>query len=195
MLTLGMDTSSNFLVLVLMNENGVIDSVVEECFKHQSEEIFPRLIEMMEKHNYSSDDLDSIVVTEGPGSYTGVRIAMTIAKVFASLKEIPLYTIGTLQLFAGLNYCRVINDARGKRMYTAVLKDGKYIEEPHVSAIEDYKEENLEIVGDGHLVGKEDTVPDFAKNFYDLKNVWVKADNIDLVTPEYLKSSEEYLRK
>ena len=47
MLTLGMDTSSKYLVLVLMDENGVIDSVVKDCFKHQSEEIFPCLISMM----------------------------------------------------------------------------------------------------------------------------------------------------
>lgn len=195
MLTLGMDTSSKYLVLVLMDENGVIDSVVKDCFKHQSEEIFPCLISMMERNNFSSEDITSIVVTEGPGSYTGVRIAMTIAKVFASLKNIPLYTIGTLQLFAGTKNCRVVMDARGHRMYTALLDHGEYIKAPHVLPVDEYTNENIEIVGDGSLVGQADTIPDFASNFFDLKNKWLKAENIDLVTPEYLKSSEAYLTK
>lgn len=195
MLTLCMDTSSKHLVLVLLENNKIVDSVVKDCFKHQSEELFPELMRMMDRHHFASEDIGSIVVTEGPGSYTGVRIAMTVAKVFASLKEIPLYTIGTLQLFAGLQHCRAVMDARGKRVYTAVLDKGQYVEKPHVLPIEEYVKEDIAVVGDGSLIGQKDTVPDFAQNFLDLQPYWVKAENVDLVTPEYLKSSEAYLTK
>ena len=76
----------------------------------------------LNKVNKKVEDIDSIVITEGPGSYTGVRIAMTIAKVFAATKKIDLYTISTLQLYAGnLNNTLVLLDARGNRVYSAAF--------------------------------------------------------------------------
>ena len=113
MITLAMDTSHVFLVLALIKDDQLVDSVQKKCWKRQSEEIFPCLMDMMDRNGLKPDDIDAMVITEGPGSYTGVRIAMTIAKVFCVMKEKPLYTIGTLQLFAGRRNGRVILDARG----------------------------------------------------------------------------------
>ena len=55
--------------------------------------------------------------------------------------------------------------------------------------------ENYEVIGDGHLVNREDNYPDVANNFLLLKDQWKKADNVHLVTPEYLKANEAYLVK
>ena len=117
MITLCMDTSHIYLVLALIRDDQVIARVQEECWKKQSEEIFPQLIGMMKKVQLEPEDIDQIVISEGPGSYTGVRIAMTVAKVVSALRKLPLYTIGTLQLYAGREDCRVLMDARGKRAY------------------------------------------------------------------------------
>lgn len=197
MITLCMDTSSKYLVLGILKDNVLQDSIQEECWKKQSEEIFTRLMELTERCGIVPEDIDSVVITEGPGSYTGVRIAMTIAKVFCVMGNKRLYTIGTLQLFAGMEKCRVILDARGQRVYTAVVEHGKYIEEPSVKSIEDVMAlaEELPVIGDGALIGKENVYPDLAANFAALKDVWVKAENTNLVRPEYLKSSESYLIK
>ena len=197
MITLCMDTSSKFLVLGIIKDNVLLSSIQEECWKKQSEEIFPRLIELTERCSIGPEDIDSVVITEGPGSYTGVRIAMTIAKVFCVMADKQLYTIGTMQLFAGLEKCRVVLDARGQRVYTAVLDQGKYIEEPKVMSIDDIMalNEEIPVIGDGALVGKKNNYPNLAKNFLDLTDVWVKAKNTNLVRPEYLKSSESYLVK
>ncbi|MCK7483377.1 MAG: hypothetical protein M0C28_44820 [Candidatus Moduliflexus flocculans] len=60
--------------------------------------------------------LQSIILTEGPGSYTGVRIAMTVAKVLASVASIQAYTTTTLQLIAGSSKNTfVMLDARSLR--------------------------------------------------------------------------------
>ncbi len=197
MVTLCMDTSSVFLVLGLIKDGEIIGSVQKNCWKRQSEEIFPELIAMMEKAGLQPEDIDAVAVTEGPGSYTGVRIAMTTAKVLCAMRGLPLYTIGTLHLFAGMERARVLLDARGKRSYTAVYDHGKEIEAPHVEENAVLQETNTEenIIGDGRLIGKEDRYPDLVRNFLDLKDHWKKAENVHLVVPEYLKSSEEYLVK
>ena len=111
MITLCMDTSHIYLVLALIRDDQVIARVQEECWKKQSEEIFPQLIGMMKKVQLEPEDIDQIVISEGPGSYTGVRIAMTVAKVISALRRLPLYTVGTLQLYAGREDCRVLLDA------------------------------------------------------------------------------------
>lgn len=95
MITLCMDTSHVFLALALIRDDTLIASVCEQCWKRQSEEIFPKLIAMCEDAGVTPDDISQVVISKGPGSYTGVRIAMTVAKVLCAMKNIPLYTVGT----------------------------------------------------------------------------------------------------
>lgn len=198
MLTLCMDTSHVLLVVALIKDDKVIAKTQEYCWKKQSEEIFPALDKLMNEANKKVEDIDSIVITEGPGSYTGVRIAMTIAKVFAATKKIDLYTISTLQLYAGnLSNTLVLLDARGNRVYSAAFDNTKIILPLAIRSVDEAKElsENYEVIGDGHLVNREDNYPDVANNFLLLKDQWKKADNVHLVTPEYLKANEAYLVK
>ena len=194
MITLCMDTSSTFLVLALIKDHQLIGHVQKSCWKHQSEEIFPELTAMMDRNGLKPSEIDQVVVSKGPGSYTGVRIAMTIAKVFCVMKEKPLYTIGTLQLFAGKRNGRVILDARGGRVYTAVIDNGAYAEKPHIIMKDEVKADEV-CAGDRQLVGLSEDYGDLAQNFVDLRDQWIKADNVNLVKPEYLKPSTAYLVK
>ncbi len=198
MITLCMDTSHIMLALGLIKDGTVIADVQKTCWKRQSEEIFPCLIDLMNQTGLTPNDIDRVVISEGPGSYTGVRIAMTVAKVFCAMKEVDLYTVGTLQLYAGMKECRVLIDARGKRVYTCTFKDGHALEEQAAESLEDLNaritaEET--VIGDGHLVGREDVYPNIAENFCSLESVWKKAENVHLVVPEYLKSADAYFVK
>ncbi len=193
MITLCMDTSHTWLVVGLIKDDNVIGKVQEKCWKKQSEELFPKLIELMDSLQLVPEDIDQIVISKGPGSYTGVRIAMTVAKVFCAMRNLPIYTVSTLLLYAGKRNCRVITDARGNRVYTGLFQDGHVVDQEQVIEISDLHMENEEIVGDGHLVGKEDIWPDIVENFNDLKDQWEAWDNVHLVVPEYLKSSDSYL--
>ncbi len=193
MITLCMDTSHTWLAIGLIKDHQVIGKYQEKCWKKQSEELFPRLIELMDSLNLTSDDVDQIVISKGPGSYTGVRIAMTVAKVFCSMRNLPIYTISTLLLYAGKKDCRVVTDARGKRVYTCKFKGGKSLESETAISIDELSIGDDNIIGDASLIGKEDKWPDIIDNFNDLENEWERWDNVHLVVPEYLKSSESYL--
>ncbi|MEG0164805.1 tRNA (adenosine(37)-N6)-threonylcarbamoyltransferase complex dimerization subunit type 1 TsaB [Anaerorhabdus sp.] len=197
MMTLCMDTSQKYLVLALIKDNEVIASKETICFKQQSETIFPELITLCEEANCSPQDIDQLVVTKGPGSYTGVRIAMTIAKVFCAMKNVPCFTLGSLQLIAGKRDCFAMLDARSHRAYLGQYKDGKCIGNLGVYTIEEIKEivAGHDVVGDTSLLGMEDSYPNLAAAFLELKDEWEKVENIHCLVPEYLKSQEEYLVK
>lgn len=193
MITLCMDTSHTWLVIGLIKDDQVIGKVQEKCWKKQSEELFPRLTALMNDCHLQPEDIDQIVISKGPGSYTGVRIAMTVAKVFCAMADKPIYTVSTLLLYAGKKNCCVVTDARGKRVYTCLFFDGKALEEERAVEIENLEIGDVNIVGDGALVGRQDEWPDIVDNFLELKDEWEKHDNVHLVVPEYLKSSASYL--
>ena len=197
MITLCMDTSHVYLVLALIKDDELIAKFCEQCWKKQSEEIFVRLIAMCEEAGVTPEDIDQVVISRGPGSYTGVRIAMTVAKVFCAMKDLPLYTVGTLQLYAGRQSGRVIMDARGKRAYTNIYENGNALEEDSVKECEEIRNayQGEEVIGDGRLIGCEDAWPDIAANFLLVKDKWEKAENVHLTVPEYLKPSEAYMLK
>lgn len=82
---------------------------------------------VLQEAGITFSQLDGISVSEGPGSYTGLRIGLSAAKGFAFALGIPLITIGTLEVMAsgmaGENsdalYCPMI-DARRMEVYTAM---------------------------------------------------------------------------
>ena len=90
MKTLCMDSAHKHLIFVLLEDGNVVASLAQECWKRQSETLFPALIALMEEAHWKADDIDEVVITDGPGSYTGVRIAMTVAKVLCT-RNIFLY--------------------------------------------------------------------------------------------------------
>lgn len=197
MITLCMDTSTQYLVIALIRDDQIVAKFQEKCWKKQSEELFPRLMDLMKEAGLEPEDIGQVVVSEGPGSYTGVRIAMTVAKVFCAMRNLPIATVGTLQLFAGMEpRARVVLEARGGRVYTAVYEYGVLSGTVEAKPCEEVKAEILEaetVIGDGSLVGREDQIPDLAENFLAVKDQWKYAENVHLVKPEYLKSSESYL--
>jgi len=201
MKVVGLDSAYKFLNICLIQDDKVIDTLHLECFKQQSEWMIPKLAEMMRKNNWKSADVNAVVISDGPGSYTGVRIAMTVAKVFCSSMNIPLYTLGTLQLYAGTKKnVSVLIDARGDRAYFANYNEGKCIQEECVLPIEQLKgyfenQQSHNVIGDGYLLGFESSFEDVSENFVALKEYWKLVENVDALVPKYLKSNEEYLVK
>lgn len=196
MITLCMDTSHKLLAVALLKDDTVLCSTQFNCFKQQSEELFPQIESLMSEKSLTPDDINQVVITKGPGSYTGVRIAMCVAKVLCTTKNIPLYSLSTLQLYAGTNEntC-VLLDARGKRAYAGFYNKGEKVKEDTVDYVENLKNEIscYELIGDISLVSDaEDCYPDVASNFLALKDLWKLEANVHAVVPEYLKDAESY---
>ncbi|HPX32102.1 MAG TPA: tRNA (adenosine(37)-N6)-threonylcarbamoyltransferase complex dimerization subunit type 1 TsaB [Erysipelotrichaceae bacterium] len=198
MYTIGIDTSHHFLLLVLMDENKVVDYIQDECPKLQSEYIIVELDNLLKRNDISLTTVKDIVVTIGPGSYTGVRIGLTVAKILGSIVGKTVYTLSTLQLYAGVDNALVLMDARANRCYVGRYSSGTALVEDTVLTNDEIRKllnENITLIGDLHLFDKKSYYPNLAQNFFLLKQKWQKVDNIDILTPVYLKSSQEYLRK
>lgn len=194
MLTLCMDTSHKYLALAIIKDDILLGSYNELCFKKQSENIFVELDNLFNKLNINIKDIDSICISKGPGSYTGVRIAMSIAKTMCSLKDIPLYTISTLRLYANNKpNTLVILDARSNRAYNAIYDNNKVIIEDNVNELSNINIDNYNLIGDLSLFNKEDYYLNIGECFLNTKEYWYKEDKVDYVTPTYLKDNNEYL--
>ena len=196
MKTLCMDSAHKHLVIALYTDEKLVAVCEKEAWKKQSESIFPELMRLMDEVGWDSDDLDQVVITRGPGSYTGVRIAMSIAKVLCTTKQIPLYTISTFHMYAGLcEHALVLLDARSSRVYCGILSKGVVLEES-VRTIDDIKSNLLvkyvNVFGDTELVGRNGAKEEFAKNFMLVKNFWERVDNIHELVPMYLKEQDAY---
>lgn len=98
MLSLIIDTSTKFLYLAIVNDNQVIATKCHEGMKNHAGMSVYLIDCMLKENNYSVDDIKAIYCGVGPGSYTGVRISVTIAKMLASFKGIPLYKVSSLFL-------------------------------------------------------------------------------------------------
>lgn len=197
MKTLCMDTTHKYLVIALYEDDMCISKVNELAWKKQSERFFPRLMECMEQAKWSADDLDQVVITEGPGSYTGERIAMTIAKVLCTTKNIPLATISTFQLYAGdCQHVSVMMDARSHRAYFGVCENGVLISEgvKTLDEIQSALDCGEYVIGDTDLLNQDVLEIDFASNFMKVKSLWKPIENIHTLTPHYLKSQEELVK-
>ena len=195
MLTLCIDTAYKYLTCVLIEDDRIIASYCDECFKHQSEEVFVALQKVFEQSGKDRSAIDSICISEGPGSYTGVRIAMTIAKTIGEVKPCDVYTISTLRLYAG---CRenvlVLMDARAGRAYYGIYNKDEIIKEDDVRPLEEIDSLGYTIVGDGSLLDLNDDFGNIPESFLKTKHLWKKAENIAYLTPKYLKESESYYR-
>lgn len=197
MITLCMDSAYKNLIIGLYKEDQLIDGIAFEAFKKQSETIFVELEKLLKQNDIDYKDIDRIVITDGPGSYTGIRIAMTIAKVLSTQMGQELCCISTMQLYAGAKgKANVILDARSKRAYVAHLEDGKITKETCILELDEipqFLEENPgTLYGDGYLVGQESAQPDFLNNFIELKDQYRIIENKHTLAPQYLKESDAY---
>ena len=195
MISLCMDSAYKALVLGLYKDGTLIDGVSIEAFKKQSETIFVELNQLFEKNCLDYKDVDEVIITDGPGSYTGIRIAMTIAKVFCTQMHKTLKCISTMQLFAGMDEsANVILDARSKRAYVAHLEKGVVVGETQileVDQLEDFLNEHPgTLYGDGYLVNQEAASCDFLKNFMEVPSCTI--ENVHALVPQYLKESDAY---
>lgn len=65
-----------------------------------SEKLFLFLRSLMEEHAFGIEDLEAVLVSEGPGSYTGLRIAASAVKGLLYDRRVPLYAVNTLASLA-----------------------------------------------------------------------------------------------
>ncbi|MEC1663546.1 tRNA (adenosine(37)-N6)-threonylcarbamoyltransferase complex dimerization subunit type 1 TsaB [Bacillus halotolerans] len=127
MTILAIDTSNYTLGIALLRDNTVIAEYMTYLKKNHSVRAMPAVHSLLNDCDITPQDLSKIVVAKGPGSYTGVRIGVTIAKTLAWSLNIPISAISSLEALAanGRHFDGVISpifDARRGQVYTGLYE-------------------------------------------------------------------------
>ncbi|RED85079.1 MULTISPECIES: tRNA (adenosine(37)-N6)-threonylcarbamoyltransferase complex dimerization subunit type 1 TsaB [Cohnella] len=97
---LAFDTSTAAFSAAIVRDGSRVDSVASFAERNHSVRILSEIKELLSRNGMTGADIDAIVVGQGPGSYTGVRIAVTAAKTLAWTWRKPLLGVSTLEALA-----------------------------------------------------------------------------------------------
>lgn len=157
---LACDTSTSTLHLALATKRGM-DEIMIEDFQH-SEGLLDEILKMLKERGLEIKDLDLLVCTRGPGSFTSLRIAMSTFKGFSLACSIPLVSIPTLKAISKTYSIEdvatlAVIDAKKKRYYLGLYRNGEALIEDVDGNIEDIlssleKEDVIAITGPDSLV-------------------------------------------
>lgn len=124
---LGIDTSNQTLAIGLLAAGEVVGQVQTTGVKNHSTTLMPVIENLMEQVNWQPKDLQRIVVAQGPGSYTGLRIGVTTAKTLAYTLGVELVGVSSLKTIAA--NCRNLPgvilpffDARRQNVYAGAYQ-------------------------------------------------------------------------
>lgn len=98
MTALFLDTSSNTLIISIIKNEQILAQFVLESAREHSIYAVEKLKEVMEKNNLIPNDIEKIFVVNGPGSFTGIRIGVTIAKTYAYALNKEIVPVSSLKM-------------------------------------------------------------------------------------------------
>lgn len=196
------DTSSSNIILGLYQDNQPIKEIIEENDHQLSSRIFPLIDQLFQSTEKKVEEVDEIVVVNGPGSFTGVRIGVTIAKTYAwSLKK-KIIPVSELQVMASTktdtDYLIPMIDARRNCVYAGIYdRDLNTVLNDQYLSIEDLKKEVEKLDGSYTYLcdTKLDQLDHCIPSHPNLSNVLKYHEN-DVginphqVNPNYLKKTE-----
>jgi len=134
---LTIDTATDQASVCLSQDGNVLGALINENQKDHAAWIQVAINTLLKERGISMQQVKAVAVTEGPGSYTGLRVGMATAKGLCFALQIPLITVNTLKVMAcaaitqwlplpnqtmQVALCPMI-DARRMEVFTAVYND------------------------------------------------------------------------
>lgn len=198
MITLFIDTSSSDVSIALVKENIILSEIVNYIPNEHSVYAVSYVDEVLKKVNLGVSDVDKIMVVNGPGSFTGVRIGVTIAKVYGYLENIDIICVSSLKMRALScskdSYILSLIDAHHNNYYMGlydkymneVIKEGFYKKEDVIRLIDKY---NPIMVSDMNINVDDIVVDKQELDVINIVNYYKDSESVNphFVNPNYLK--------
>ena len=201
MKTLYIDTSSSFLYAGILEDTNILQEVKKEFGQDLSKEALPEIDKLFKKAKLNPKDINKIVVVNGPGSFTGIRIGITIAKTYAWALNLDIIPVNALEAMSisceeKVNHVPILDARRGYVFAAIYDKDSNIILKPQHILLEELQKELNKI--DEYIVISNDEIDEFEDKYkYDPniskiveKVINRKSINPHAVNPEYLKLTE-----
>ena len=193
MFSILLDSSNTSLTVGLAKDDILLESISYEAWQTQSEHMIPELDKLLDKYEVARNQISDVVVAIGPGSYTGVRIAITIAKTIAAVLPVKVYAISSLRCQKdGKKPSICVINARSGRSYFGVYEDDKVLVEDMIltnDKVQKYINEHPDFVvcGNATYLSVNGKQPDIARELLSLKKVVAPVADPLAVKPVYLK--------
>ena len=193
MITVMLDSSNTSMSVGLMDDKHIIAQTSYEAWQRQSEVMIPELNALLENNGFTKDDIKDIIVAIGPGSYTGVRIAITIAKTMSVALNVPIYAVSSLQVLKDDNNPSIcLINARSKRSYIGVYENEKCLLKDCIMSNDEVNSyianhPQYSICGDVEYLGIAGKKGNIIEAMFSLKHHISPVDNPLALTPVYLK--------
>ena len=198
MISLFIDTSNSDVVIGLLENGRLIEKETRSILNEHSKYAVSIIDEVLKKAKVSTNSVDEILVVNGPGSFTGIRIGLTISKVYAYLTKIKVILMSSLKCLAlskdkdNYDYILSIIDAKRGNCYIGLYdKDYNEVITEHFTNMDEVRDirnkyKNILVVSNTDMEGisKIDRI-DVEKiyNYYKDKD----RVNPNMVLPNYLK--------
>lgn len=193
MISVLLDSSTKYIAVAIANDGKIVDSVFYEAWQKQSELLIPELDKLLIKHNISKKDIADIIVGIGPGSYTGIRISIAVAKTISLALNVPIYAISSLHmLMDNKNQSICLINARSNRSYFAVYDGIKILIKDTIKNNEDVlsyikSHPTYSICGDVEYLNLDSAKFNIFENMIFLKKNMTPILNTSSIKPVYLK--------
>ncbi|WP_078551291.1 tRNA (adenosine(37)-N6)-threonylcarbamoyltransferase complex dimerization subunit type 1 TsaB [Bacillus alkalicellulosilyticus] len=133
MKALAIDTSTFVMGVAIVDGQTIVGETITNIKKNHSIRLMPAITDLLKEVGVKPKDLDRVIVAEGPGSYTGVRIGVTTAKTLAWSLGIPIVGVSSLEVMAqnGRGFSGFISpliDARRGQVYTGLYQANQELE-------------------------------------------------------------------
>ena len=204
MICLFFDTSSDLLKVSLIKDNKIIFDKELHTKNDHSSYLVPTIDEAFKSNNIDFKELDEIIVGNGPGSFTGTRISIAVAKTYAFSFNIPVYMISSLEELIYDNdgydfYVPIIEEKKDNLYFSIFDKDKKRVIDDTYSSTEYMYKKLEELDGKILLISlsdkeyeKYDTVKASINALNIMKNIEVNNEKVNphLLKPNYIKKIE-----
>lgn len=204
MICLFFDTSSDLLKVSLIKDNKIIFDKELHTKNDHSSYLVPTIDEAFKSNNIDFKELDEIIVGNGPGSFTGTRISIAVAKTYAFSFNIPVYMISSLEELIYDNdgydfYVPIIEEKKENLYFSIFDKNKKRVMDDTYSSTEYMYKKLEELDGKILLISlsdkeyeKYDTVKSSINALNIMKNIDVNNEKVNphLLKPNYIKKIE-----
>ena len=187
-----LDSTFKDLNVGLLTDNNFY-KVNYEAFQRQSELMIPEIKKLLDENNIDYKDIQKIVVTNGPGSYTGLRIALTIAKIYGYITKADIHVLSSLEVLQQYKENSIcLMNARSNRSYIGVYNGNSCLLEDQVLSNDEVKKyieshPNYIVCGETEYLGingHNSNILDNMKNLYNDSN---KIKDVYELKAKYLK--------
>ena len=146
MKVLGFDTSTMTTSVSIIEDENMLALYSLQGSVYHSESLSDMVNNILNKFDFDLSQIDLISVGIGPGSFTGIRIGLTFAKVMAQVLKKDIVAVSSLKACAIKEDGLVgsIIDARRGLIYACLMEDGKVLMDDTIIELEKFKD----IVGD-----------------------------------------------